>query len=163
MKILITAAIAAMLPLTALAEAPGITVSDVYARSANPRSGAAFMTITNDSATDCKLTGVSTNVTERAELHTHTDDNGVMKMGQVEAVDVPAHGTAALARGGDHIMLMALPKPLAEGETVDLTLDLGDCGTLPVQAVVKSDRAAPVAHSGNDSHGGMAMDHTPAN
>lgn len=160
MKTLITAAVAALLPLAALAEAPGISVSDAYARSANPRSGAAFMTITNDSATDCKLTGVTTGVTDRAEMHTHTDENGVMKMGQVDAIDIPAHGTAALARGGYHIMLMALPTPLAEGETIDLMLDLGDCGSLQVPVVVEGDRkaAAPMGHQGH----GMAG-HTPTN
>ena len=51
MKTLILAATLAALPLSVLAQAGSdITVTDAYVRSANPRSGAAFMTIANAGA-----------------------------------------------------------------------------------------------------------------
>ncbi|MBV0890298.1 copper chaperone PCu(A)C [Paracoccus sp. Z118] len=155
MKTLISAALLALTPIAALAEAPGITASDAYARSANPRSGAAFMTIENANANDCVLSAVASDVTERAELHTHQETDGVMKMTPVESVTIPAGGSHPLARGADHIMLMALETPLNDGDTVNITLDLGDCGTLPVAAVVDNARQ-PDAAAGGHAHGHAA-------
>lgn len=155
MKTPILAAAVAAAPLAALAQAPsGITVTDAYVRSANPRSGAAFMTIANVGAQDCRLTAVTTDLTGRAELHTNLEENGVMKMAAIEAVTVPAGGSAALKRGGDHVMLMALETPLKQGDEVAMTLDLGACGTVPVTAVVDNDRApgAAMDHAGHDAH-----------
>ena len=157
MKTLILAATLAAFPLSVLAQAGSdITVTDAYVRSANPRSGAAFMTIANAGAQDCQLTAVASDLTGRAELHTHVEENGVMKMTSVQAVTIPANGTAALERGGDHVMLMALETPLQQGDEVTLTLDLGDCGTVPVKAAVDNDRGKGEAmdHAGHDDHAG---------
>ncbi len=109
---------------------------------------------------NCVLTGVTTDATDRAELHTHIEENGVMKMTRIDSIAIPAHGSATLARGSDHIMLLALPTPLNEGDTLILNLDMGECGILPVRALVDSKRpAAPMMHGGQ----GKAMGGAPAN
>lgn len=162
MKTLILAAALTAAPtLAALADAPGITVTDAYARSTNPRSGAVFMTVANANAADCRITAVTADATPRAELHTHAEENGMMKMTPVEAVTIPAGGTHALERGGDHVMLMALETPLKDGDKVALTLDLGACGTLPVKAVVDNKRAASghAASPAGGHAGGQAGGH----
>lgn len=153
-RTLILAAALAALPLTAGAQdsAPrpattgDLTVTDAYARSANPRVGAAFMTIRNDGARDCVLTAAAApDVTDRAELHTHREENGVMSMMRIESITIPAGGSHALERGGDHVMMMDIKKPLAEGDEIAMTLDFGDCGQLHLTVPVDNSAGMPGA------------------
>ena len=147
------AALAVMTPVAASAH-DGMAVRDAYVRSTNPKIAAAFMVLENHRQVECRLTGASTPAAERAELHTHAEENGVMTMRPVEGgIAVAAGGEHALARGGDHVMMLGLDQPLAEGGTVALTLDFGDCGTLEVEAVVDNARA-PGPAAGHGMHKG---------
>lgn len=150
MNKLIAAVLLTGLPFAALAEGSAVMVHDGYARAANPRSGAAFMTLVNSGAVDCTLVSAQTTVSEKTELHTNKEVDGVMKMLPADPIIVPAGGKAVLARGGDHVMLMGLVKPLANGDQVALTLDLGDCGTIQTVLPVDNDRKP---QAGGASHG----------
>lgn len=90
MKITLLVALTAIaLPVAGFAQDATITVADGYARSANPKSGAAFMTLQNTGAADCTLTAVTTETAELAELHSHMDmGDGVMKMGKIDRKSV---------------------------------------------------------------------------
>ncbi|MBB1492878.1 MULTISPECIES: copper chaperone PCu(A)C [unclassified Paracoccus (in: a-proteobacteria)] len=154
---LILAAAVAALPLAAPAHeghdhgttVGNLTVTGAYARSTNPKVGAAFMVIENAGSTDCTLTAVSApEVTERAEMHTHREENGVMSMVQVESITIPAGGSHALERGADHVMLMDTATPLAEGDEVAMTLDFGDCGQVPLTVKVDNAAGMPASHGG---------------
>ena len=153
MKITLLVALTAIaLPVAGFAQDATITVADGYARSANPKSGAAFMTLQNTGAADCTLTAVTTETAELAELHGHMDmGDGVMKMGKIEGgITVPAGAEHKLMRGGDHVMLMGLKAPLENGQDVALSLDFGPCGTVAAVLSVDNDRkpeeAAPMHH-----------------
>lgn len=144
---MILTALAVLSPAAAFAQ-DGVSIRDAYARSANPTTAAAFLVIENHRETECRLTGVSSDAAEVVELHTHAEVDGVMKMQKVEGgIAIPAGGEHALARGGDHVMMMGLPAPLAPGDTVALTLDFGDCGTQQVEAPVDDDREAMATHA----------------
>lgn len=160
MKMIYSAGLMALLlPLAgpALAQDNVIEVHDAYVRSTNPKSGAAFMQIHNSGAEDCQLIAAATDAAGKAELHTHIDEDGVMKMVHVEeGFTVPAGGDFTLDRGGAHVMLMDLPTPLADGDEVVLSLDFGACGQQEVTAEVDNDRK-PGAHDhdhddAHDSH-----------
>ena len=58
-------------------------------------------------------------------------------------------------------MLMGVGTPLKDGDSVALTLDFGDCGTLPVEAVVdNAHEAAPaMSHDAGMQHGSDAAAH----
>ncbi|NHF73708.1 copper chaperone PCu(A)C [Paracoccus xiamenensis] len=158
MKLTTLAALAAIaLPAAAFAQDATVTVADGYARSANPKAGGAFMTIRNGGAADCTLSGVSTDVAEVAELHTHKDmGDGVMKMTKIEGgITIPAGAEHGLVRGGDHVMLMGLKAPLENGQEVALALDFGDCGT--VDAVLPVDNDRKPAEAAPMNHGAHAM------
>lgn len=159
MKFAITAAAMALFPLAALAH-DGVAVEDGYARASNPKAGAAFMVLDNHRKVACTLGGVSSEVAEKAELHTHSEVDGVMKMGPIEGgIEVAPGARHALARGGDHVMLMGLHQPLENGQIVKLTLDFGDCGTVDVELPVDNDRPAePAMGHGEMDHG--KMDHS---
>ena len=159
---LIAAAVAATLPLAALAE--GIMIEGAYARSSGPQaaSGAAFMVLVNQTGTDDRLVSVASPAAERIELHTHIEDaDGVMRMREVEAgFAVPAGGSHALERGADHVMFLGLTAPFEDGAMVPLSLTFERAGTIEIEVPVDLTRM-PRGHGGMD-HGAMghnAMDH----
>jgi len=134
---LLLVALATSLAAPAWAE---IIIQDAYARSASPmaRSGAAFMILHNDGETDDRLIAAASGIAKRVELHTHKDlGDGVMKMMEVEdGFVIPAGGSHTLARGGDHVMLMGLSAPMAEGGSITVTLRFERAGERTVEIPV---------------------------
>lgn len=145
MKTLLSAAALGLASLTAPALADGgMTISDPYARAmgAMAKSGAVFFVIENHTDTDDRLTGATSDASEKAELHTHKmDANGMMQMLEIEGgIEIPAGGSHALARGGDHVMLMGLTRVLDKGDSVTLTLTFEHAGEVVVVAPLDNDR-----------------------
>jgi len=163
MKRAILAAIAATtLAATAALAQNGLQVNDPYARASTPMStsGAAFMVIENHAGADDRLIDARSDAAERVELHTHTEDaNGVMRMIHVEeGFVIPAGEEVRLERGGKHVMLMGLVRPLEQGETVSVTLVFEREGEVVVEVPVDNDRAvehsAPMhGHGSGNGHG----------
>ena len=119
------------------------------------------MTIANAGDRDCALVGVTADVAGRAELHTHREVDGVMTMQRDEdGFVVPAGGTHALERGGDHVMFLGLKAPLADGGVVPLTLDFGPCGTVAVEVPVDNARG-PAAMPPMNHGSAPAPAHSP--
>lgn len=151
----LVAALAALPVLSAPAlahDAAGLSIHDPYLRSSSAMSGAGFMMIENAGSTDCQLIDASTTAAGRAELHTHIDEDGMMKMVHVpEGFAIPAGGHFMLERGGPHVMLMDLSAPLEQGAEVELTLNFGDCGVIDVVVPVDNDRRPD--DGDHDDHG----------
>jgi copper(I)-binding protein len=133
------AGLAVALSFAVPAWAADVTVSDAWSRASAgmARAGAGFMHITNSGAADDRLVAAASAVSDVTELHAHILDGAVMRMRQVEAIDVPAGQTVALKPGGLHVMFMALKEPLAEGQTFDVTLTFEKAGTVTVPVTVK--------------------------
>jgi periplasmic copper chaperone A len=134
------------------AHADGVLqVTDAYALVSRPDapSGAIFMTIENPGPADDRLLSASASVAARAELHTHKmSDNGLMQMLEVpEGFAIPAGATHSLDRGGDHVMLMGLTRPLATGDRFTLDLTFEAAGKVVV--IVTVGDAAPAGHGGH--------------
>ncbi len=131
--------------------ADAIAVEDAYARSSGKtaKAGAAFMMIENQSDTDDRLIGATSDVAARVELHTHKiDENGVAKMIHVEeGFAIPAGETHMLKRGGDHVMFMGLKAPFEQGATVPVTLIFEQAGEVVVEIPVDLERQDAGAHS----------------
>ena len=118
-----------------------VQITDAYARSTG-ESGAVFLTITNPDATDDRLLSATTDAAGMVMLHTSVmDANGVMSMPEMPGgVVIPAGGSHALARGGDHLMLMGLTRALAEGDTLRLTLMFERAGAVNLDVVIDNKR-----------------------
>lgn len=155
LKFLLAATAAATLAFPVLAH-DGPHISDPYAR-ASAASGAIFLVIENHSDQDDRLIAASTDVAERTELHTHQQDaNGVVQMIEVpDGFAIPAKGSHALSRGGDHIMLLGLKRPLAQGDTFPLTLTFERGEEITLEVAVDNDRKPVLGATG---HG--AADHS---
>ena len=114
-----------------------LEVSGAFARATPPTSktGVVFLTIRSLGSAD-RLVGYTTPACNRPELHTHIDNNGIMQMRQVEAIDVPAGGVAELKPGGFHLMLIDLNGPLTEGETFPVTLEFETSGPVEIEVPI---------------------------
>ena len=134
------AAIAGAAPASAADYRAGdIVISEPWARAtATPqaRTGAAYMALSNKGDTVDRLTGASTPVAERAELHTHEMDGNVMRMRPIEGVEIAPGEPAVLRPGGLHLMLVGLRQPLRAGDRVPLTLTFQRGGTVEVEVAV---------------------------
>ena len=142
--------------------AEGLMIKDAYARSAfdGAKTGAAFMQIMNHANEEDRLIAVRSDVAQKVQLHTHEDmGEGVMKMMHVpEGFAIPAGGTRALSRGGDHVMLMGLTRKLIDGGAIEMTLVFDKAGEIVVQIPVDRERQdhGVVTHGDMDHSEGSA-------
>lgn len=119
-----------------------IEVHDPYARSSNPMAGAAFMVIHNTGEADDRLIGVTSDVAQRVELHTHREgDDGVMRMIHLEeGLDLPAGGEITLRRGADHVMFMGLTAPFEQDDIITVTFQFEQADDLTIEIPVDQGR-----------------------
>lgn len=153
-KTILCAAALAILPFAGMAcEKHTVHVEDSYARMSgkDAKTAAAFMAIGNHTDKQCTLIGASTDVAEMTELHTHKEENGVMKMMKAEnGFTIPSQGQHLLDRGGDHVMMMNLKSPLKQGDTIKMTLDFGDCGKVEADIPVDNERTEGLGGHGHE-------------
>lgn len=119
--------------------ARGIEIPEAYIFELPPvqKNSAAYLTLINRGDGDRALVGARTPVARKAELHTHINDDGVMRMRQVERIDVPAGETTRLEPGGLHMMLFGLTRGLTAGDEVAIELRFEDGSTADVVATVR--------------------------
>jgi periplasmic copper chaperone A len=133
-KLIITALLA--VSASAWAQAT-VKVEDAWVRGtvATQKATGAFMRITVDK--NARLVGASSPVAGIAEVHEMSMQGDVMKMRQVEGIDLPAGKAVELKPGGYHVMLMDLKGPVKAGDMVPLTLEFEDAGKLRFTQVVQ--------------------------
>lgn len=124
-----------------------MAVTDPWSRetAVGQNAGGAFMTIANTGTAADRLTGGSTPVAGRVEIHTMTMENDVMRMRQLEdGLEVPAGRDVTLKPGSFHVMLIDLKQPLKAGERVPLTLTFAGAGIVETTLEVRpADAMAP--------------------
>ncbi len=121
------------------AEGGAIEVEHAWSRATpgKAQTGAVYASIVNHGNAPDRLVAVSSPVAEKADLHQHKLDNGIMKMRPVDALPIAPGKSAELEPGGYHIMLMGLAHPLREGESFPLTLTFEKAGTVTAMVSVK--------------------------
>jgi copper(I)-binding protein len=124
-----------------------IDIGHPYARATAPGqpTGGGFLKLTNQGEAD-RLVSASADVSRGVELHVMKMEGDVMRMRQVDAIDVPAGQTVELAPGGLHIMFTGLKAPLKEGTSFPMTLRFEKAGEVTVEVKVEKTQAAPAAH-----------------
>lgn len=133
------------------AAAKGIAVANAWSRATpgGAKVGAAFMEITAAAGADDVLVAAASPAAAVVEIHTHSMDDGVMKMRKLDKLPIAAGSAVVLKPGGLHIMLIDLKAPLKENDSVPLTLTFEKAGAVAVEAKV-----GPVGAKGPD--GGAA-------
>ena len=119
--------------------AEGVQVENAYARAVPPGqpNSASFMTLVNTSGADHSVMSASSPVAATVELHTHTNNNGVMEMRKIDKIDVPAKGRTELKPGGLHVMLIGLQQDMKVGEIAQITLTFEDGSSTTVDAAIQ--------------------------
>lgn len=126
--------------------AANISVTGAWARATMPGQpvSGAYMQIQSDA--DARLVGASSPAVPRVEIHEMKMDGDVMRMREVKAIDLPRGKTVSLQPGGFHIMLMNLPKPIAAGDVIPLTLVVEAGGRQQTVEVKAEARAMQHSH-----------------
>lgn len=149
----------------ALSQAAGsstITVEQPWARATpvGAKTGAAYLTLANKSKTADRLTGASSDVADKVQIHEMKVVNGVMQMREVAGgLAVPAGGSVTLKPGSYHMMLLGLKKPLVAGQSFPLTLTFAKAGnisvTVPIRAIGATGGNAGMGAMQHGKGGGM--------
>lgn len=135
MRVFTATTLTALLLLGACGAPAELAVEDAWARlpAASGRPGAAYLTV-KGGADETALTAVESPAAERAELHEMAHEGGVMRMGAVARIAVPAGGEVRLAPGGYHVMLFGLRPGQNAGGTLPLILRFANGTSLTTEA-----------------------------
>lgn len=147
-------------------EAESIHVTHPWSRALPPvsQNGAAYVTLMNGGHYADKLIGASSPVAQRAELHAHSMEGGVIKMRPVTSLELPPGKKFELKPGGLHVMLIGLKHPLKQGDRFPLTLRFANTPPITVEVVVRpADAKGPEGmqrEPGSGAHERHAMTET---
>ena len=121
----------------------GLTIIHPWARPtiAGRPIAAVYFKIDNANAEPDRLVSVTTDLTDRAELHTTMAKGEIMQMRPLDAIVVPGKQEMKLEPGGAHIMLINIKRQLKEDDRFKLTLKFEHAGTIVVEVVVQIPRA----------------------
>lgn len=119
--------------------AQSVSIQNPFARAAiqQQRNSAVFMQITNHGI-DSAIHYAKSPAAKIVELHTHINDNGVMRMRKIPQIELPAHLPVALQPGGLHIMLLGLNQDLKPGDKIEVTLGFSDGSEKPIEVPVQN-------------------------
>ena len=118
----------------------GIKIEQAWAR-ATPgivKTAAAYIAIRNAGKRTDRLVAVASDVAKRVEIHTHRNENGVMRMRRIHGLNVLAGDRVILKPGGTHLMLFGLHQPLKKGQTFQVILSFRTAGEVKSPVKVMS-------------------------
>lgn len=133
-----------------------VAVEQPYARQTAPGAytGAVYMTLYNKSGRADRLTGASSDVADKLQIHEMAVVNGIMQMRELSnGLPISAGGSVVLEPGTYHVMLIGLKTPLTAGESFPLTLTFEKAGKVSVTVPVRALGASQNGATGN--MGGM--------
>jgi hypothetical protein len=116
-----------------------VGISDAWIRALPPTQPitAAYLTISNPGSLPVTVTGASTDIAGRVEIHTTREVDGLMRMEQLQQLDLPPASEVILSPGGTHLMLLDLKRMPAAGEAVSLCLQLSSAGPVCTEAIAR--------------------------
>jgi len=137
---LCAATVVAIFPACVSAAEPVAEVIGAWVRATVPGQQVAGAYLTIRSARAAKLVGVKSAIAKSAEIHSMSNDGGVMRMRKLDTLALPAGERVALEPGGNHIMLLDIKRQLQPGEKISLRLIVSQGGknqTVKVEAEVR--------------------------
>lgn len=131
-----------------------IRVDAAWARATVQGQDTGMVDLTITSQVAASLVAVSSSACAKTEIHSMTHDNGMMKMREVQSIELPAGTRVNLGDNGYHLMLVGLKAPFKAGQTIPLVLSVKTAPNTVVKveanAVVK-----PLGETMSEEH----MDH----
>lgn len=112
-----------------------------------------YLTVTNHGKDADRLIAVSSEISEKGEIHEMAVNDSVMTMRQLpDGLDVPAGEKVELKPGSYHLMFMGLKAQPKKGEKFAATLTFEKAGTVDVEFVVDAMGGEPDHHGNHGSH-----------
>jgi len=138
-------------------QAGDIKIGHPWARptTAGQSAGGGYLKLTNlakEAGKGDRLVGANAEFAERVELHTMSMDGDVMRMRQVDAIDIPAGQTVELRPGGLHMMFVGLKQPLAKDGRLPLKLRFEKAGEVTVEVKVEAASSAAAEAGAASEH-----------
>lgn len=124
------------------------------ATPAGAKVAGGYLAIQNSGSAADKLTGGSSEIAGRIEVHEMSMKDGVMTMRPLETgLEIKPGAKVELKPGGFHIMFLDLRRQLKQGEKVKSKLTFEKAGTVEVEFVVDAVGARSSGEAGAAAHG----------
>ena len=157
---LVFSALAIMLIAPNIAEAHdyklgALTIDQPWARvTIANRPAAGYMTIINNGDEPDRVLSAASPKADRVELHTHTMQDGVMKMAPAGIIEIPANGQVEFAPGGLHLMIFGLKALPKLGDSLPVTMNFERSGSIDLEFEVgEPGQAVPAPAMDHSGHG----------
>lgn len=127
-------------------KAGDLEIGHPWSRATPPGAKVAggYFTVTNKGSAPDRLLSISSDLSDKAELHEMGVKDGVMTMRPVDGgIEIPAGGKVALAPGGYHVMFVGLKRQPRKGEMFAATLTFEKAGAVKVQFAVQGMDSPP--------------------
>ncbi len=124
----------------------------VRATPPGAKTTAIYLSLENHSDTEINLVAAKSNISKRLELHTHLQEDGMMKMRQVDSIIAAPGGIVDLKPHGLHIMVFNVSETLKEGDSVALTLQFENRDNLELTVPVSKKGPSSKDHHKHADH-----------
>ncbi len=122
------------------------------AMPASSMVGAGYLRLTNTGEHADRLIGAASPIAPRVELHTHIAEGDMMRMVELEAIELPPGETVSLQPGGMHLMFIGLQHSLEADTEFPLTLEFEHAGKMDVVVRVRGLDEPEPQHGHDHSH-----------
>ncbi len=145
---------------TPAADSDSVTVSNQWIKAADNGMSAAFAEFANSGDREVRIVDATSPASARMEIHEVVGSNGATTMRpKAGGLVIPAHATAALAPGGDHLMFIDLKAPLRTGAQTPITVKFADGSSTIFTAQVRDfagnqENYSPSGDTAAPAHGG---------
>lgn len=142
MRSLVTLVVLMLFNVSAWADAVADHVEVVDATVRAPIPGrdvtSAYFLLRNAAPEAAELVGVEVEFSDRAEIHSHRMEDGMMRMRKEQSVTIPARGELRFTSGGYHVMVFEMDRRPISGEPVEMELEFSDGSRKTVSATAVS-------------------------
>ena len=116
-----------------------LRINQPWSRSTAPGAqvGGGYLSIKNVGKVADRLIEVKTPAAKMVEMHNSVVENGVMRMREMENIEIKPGQTVVLKPNGLHLMLMMLEKPLTQGTRFPVILTFEKAGKVEVMMQVE--------------------------
>lgn len=117
-----------------------ISVEQAYIRSSIPGTTitSSYMIIENKGEKTVTLLGANSKISPRIEIHQHSMSDGMMRMRQLDSIEIKARQRIVLQPSGLHLMLFDVKKPLQAQQNIELTLNFSNQPSVIIRVPVYS-------------------------
>lgn len=140
-----TGAVACAPAPTASVEAGNILITDAWMRATPPGAPVAggYLMLHNTGETRERLLSVRSSAAREVQIHEVRHEGGIARMRPVrDGLAIAPDSTVTLQPGGLHLMFLDPVRPLAEGDTVNATLQFEHAGPINIPLAVRAPGAA---------------------